>query len=311
MRRALVAALAGLAAVAAVAASCREEAGKPAAGERPTDAARRVYTLRWGATENELPWNRTVYVNVTEPGTPWEFQTVVFFPGTVESTIGGKPGCRWTASTELAPNHAMERMLWMVKAEGTFGDAGEVVLPVGRRPEVVVSGDEGSVPGPDWLTFTDEDGGGRLVAMRDANRGVRVALWDVKDAAARDDWRSWDHTAPMRPWAFGEVRAGRFAVAARCAGRQWVAFRTDLVDGEQIPVDVTKQPPGGATVLCENPKAELLLGDDVPVPPLRLTQDHVRSRWEGVPPGRHSMRYPDGTRRTFEARDGAEVRLPR
>ena len=54
----------------------------------------------------------------------------------------------------------------------------------------------------------------------------------------------------------------------------------------------------------------LLLGGDLPVPYPRQTDVLIRSRWDGVPPGRHALRRSDGRVVPIDVTDGESIDLP-
>ena len=157
----------------------------------------------------------------------------------------------------------------------------------------------------------DEGSGARLAAVRDPLKGLTFATWDTRHAPDPDPWIAATMTAPTRPWTWSDVRPGKFAIAARAEGRQWVARRVELKAGAAETFDVAAQPKGGGSVVCEEGAAELLIDGDVPVAPLRIVRDLFRTRWDGVPPGKHAVRFPDGRRVDVRVADGETVTLKR
>ena len=71
------------------------------------------------------------------------------------------------------------------------------------------------------------------------------------------------------------------------------------------------QPEGGGTVVCDDGGAELLIGGDLPIAPLRLVSEYFRARWTNVPPGKHAVRYRSGKVVEIVVEDGGEVVLPK
>ena len=269
------------------------------------------YVLRWTGAAEDMPWNRTLYPADARPGAVDASRTAIFFEGDPGAVVAGRPGERWSLLSEIAPNRAMTRLLWIYAAQGEFGEAREIDLPPRPRARIGLTGSEGVEKGADTITVSDEEGGTRLVAVRDPVGPVRFALWDGSGSPEKEDWRVSDLTGRLRPWTWAEVRPGKFAIAARCDGRQWLARRVELRAGATEILDVARQPPGGGTVVCDNPRAELLLGGDLPVPAIRIVQDFYRARWQGVPPGKHAVRYPGGRTVEVTVEDGATVQLPR
>lgn len=315
---ATVCALAALGALAA-ATSC-DGASDPANGARGGTttangrplAPRRTYTFGWTGAAQDLPWNRTVFVVTTERGEPRAPTALIFFEGEEIARLDGRPGEKWYAHSEQSPTRAINRLLWTCRAEGTFGDADTITLQIPPRAHLSMTGNEASDPGADALTVVEPDSGARLAAVRDPARGLRFAVWDTSLPDGKDDWSSADLTAPPRPWVFSELRPGAtFVVAAKCAGRQWLARRVTMKAGEAVTLDVRAQPTGGGVVVSDAPAVELLLGGDLPIAPLRVTRDFPRARWENVPPGRHAARYPGGAVVAIDVVDGEELKLPR
>ena len=99
-------------------------------------------------------------------------------------------------------------------------------------------------------------------------------------------------------------------VAARTEGHQWMAVRADLTAGAKLDLDVGRQAEGGGSVVCEDPNATLLLAGEFPVPAPRLRTDlQYRGKWDGVPPGAHQIRYPDGRRVDIEVTEGGTTKV--
>jgi hypothetical protein len=272
----------------------------------------REYVFTWSGDPADLPWNRSLFLLRIEGGKPQPPIGLHFFEGEDEARVEGVPGEKWFVHSEQYPTPQVARLLWTCRAEGVFGEETKIVVPLPRRATLQLTGDEGENAGDDEIGVTDRASGARLVAERTRHRGMRMALWDAAAAPDKDGWAFGDQLAPPSPWSFRELRpGGRFAVAARRRGRQWLLRDVDLVAGESVVLDVVAQPEGGGTVVADEPRTELLLGGEHPLPPLRLTEDFLRASWEGVPPGRHVARWPGGQTREFEVADGARVVLPK
>ena len=286
-------------------------------------AAPRVYLFGFAGDPADLPWNRAVYVYRTTGGKLSERTTVTWFEDDEQVRVAGRLGTQWVAHAEDDPSPAIRSLLWDVNASGTYGTDERITIELPRRTRLRLTGDETSDPGADTLTVADEATGARLAAVRDATRGLRFGVWDQSAGPDAEDWRVSQEIAPPRPWVFADLRpGGAFAVAARSFGRCWVARRVTMDAGAEVVLDVAAQPAGGATVVCENPRAELLLNGDIPVPPIRIMKDFYRARWPGVPQGEHAVRYPDGTivkvvvdaaaaAPRASAADATEIQLPR
>ena len=225
--------------------------------------------------------------------------------------IEGRPGDAYHMRTEPRMTPADTRMRWTVDLRGTLGDAstadGKVVVkvasPARARIHVVASL---GMAGPDFLTLFDEGSKTAACAVRDPSFGMITAAWD---SAAGNALRE---AAPPRPWVVEEFAPGRCVIGARTHGRQWMALRADVGPGTTIDMDVGRQPSGGGTVICEDSGAVLLLGGEFPIPAPRLTTNlQFRSKWDGVPPGKHKVRYPDGRVEDINVTDGDETRLGR
>lgn len=272
----------------------------------------RDYSFRWTGDESDLPWNRAVFISTTELGRLQPPIPVTFFEDTPQVKIAGRAGEEWYALTEASPSPAMERLLWMMKRRGTFGEKDVIDLPMPKRASVRLTGEEGTTPGDDTMSVVHEESGARLVAVRGGIRGLHFAIWDPSQPAGKDDWRIADHRAPMRPWVFNELKPGAtFVIAAKCDGRQWIVRRATLTAGAEIVFDVAAQPEGGGTVVCDDGGAELLIGGDLPIAPLRLVSEYFRARWTNVPPGKHAVRYRSGKVVEIVVEDGGEVVLPK
>ena len=112
------------------------------------------------------------------------------------------------------------------------------------------------------------------------------------------------------PGAVLLVREGTRVFYHRAFGHRSVEPELTQMSEETI-FDVAAQPAGGGTVVCEDGAAELLLGGDLPIPPVRLVADFFRARWTNVPPGKHAVRYPGGRVADVVVEDGGEVVLPK
>lgn len=303
--------LAGLAATAAAlaAATCGGCDGRPAA---TPSAPPRDYVFRWSGDAADLPWNRTLYLLRTVDGRPQMPVGLYFFEGEEEARISASPGERWWVHSEERPTPAVAKLLWTCRAEGAFGDEPTITVAIPPRATLELTGDEAANSGDDELAVAHEASGARLAAQRMRHRGLRWSCWDNAAAPGSEEWRFSEQLAPPSPWRFRELRPGAaLVVAGRRVGRQWVARRVEFRAGETVVLDVAGQPEGGATVIAEEPRTEILLGGDLPLPPLRLTQDFYRAVWEGVPPGEHVARWPDGATSRFQAAAGQKVTLPR
>ena len=224
--------------------------------------------------------------------------------------IEGSPGDAYHVRTEPRMTPADVRMRWSVDLRGTLGDAADaggnasvnVTAPEKARIQVVVGPSSG---GPDFVTLYDEVSKTAACAVRDANLGLITAAWD-----ARGKGNAFRESAPPRPWVIEEFAPGPCVVGARAEGRQWMAIRVDLGAGAAIDMDVGRQPKGGGIVICEDPNAVLLLAGEFAIPaPRRTTALQFRSRWAGVPPGKHKVRYPDGRVEEIAVTNGEETRL--
>ena len=283
-------------------AGCDGSAPDAAPADRP---APRTYFLRLVGDPQSMPWNRTLYLTLGTGERAAPPVPCVFFEDEPGVNLRAIPGDAFLLRSEPETTPAVERMLWMTELRGVLGDAETIDVPLAARAEVVLTGRESDGGTDDVLTCFDEESGARLAAVRNSTKELRFAVWDAKS------WRAHWMAAPPRPWTWDESRPGRYVVAAHTEGRHWIALRAELRPGTPVILDVAAQPKGGGTVLCDAAGADLLLGGDLPVPCLRLTEDTLRARWTGVPPGRHAVRYPDGTVVAVEVADGAEVTLPR
>lgn len=301
--RALVPLLVAAGAVAALLGTACD--GREPAEAPPVRPPERTYLLRLAGDPAWVPWNRTLFLTTAANPRPDVPVGCIFFEDEPGVRVRGGVGEPWRLRSETDVTAAVGRMLWMTDVSGVFGDEETIDVPLAPRADVVLTGAESEGATDDVLTCVDEASGARLAAVRNSAKGLRFAAWDAAS------WRLYSMQAPPRPWVWDESRPGTYVLAARTAGRQWLARRAELRPGESVVLDVAAQPPGGGEVLCEAPGADLLLGGALPVPCLRLTEDTLRSRWEGVPPGRHAVRYPGGEVVPVDVADGAAVRLPR
>jgi len=225
--------------------------------------------------------------------------------------IEGRPGDAYHVQNEPSLTPAEKRMRWTVDARGTLGDAesaesaesGTIVVTARARIHVLAPGGKG---GPDFVTFYEEKTNSSACAVRDPARGLITAAWNTQSG----NGNAFRETAPARPWTLEEFAPGPCIVAARTEGHQWMAVRADIGPGTELDLDVGRQPPGGATVICEDRGALLLLAGEFAIPAPRVTTElQYRSKWDGVPPGKHKMRYPDGRVVDVIAKDGETVRL--
>jgi len=265
----------------------------------------KTYLFRLTGNPAWIPWNRTLYLTAASNPDPKSPLQCVFFEDEPGVRVDGVPGDSWRLRSEPETTPAVERMLWMTDARGVFAEAETIDVPLAPRAEVVLTGTEAEGGTDDVLTCLDEETGSRLAAVRNSTKELRFAAWDAKT------WRAHWMAAPPRPWTWNESRPGKYVIAARAEGRQWIALRAELRPGAPVVLDVAAQPKGGGSVRCDAAGADLLLGGDLPVPCLRLAEDTLVARWAGVPPGRHAVRYPDGTVVAVDVADGAEVTLPR
>ena len=195
-------------------------------------------------------------------------------------------------------------MLWMIDARGVLGGGnGQTVVQAPPRVRLGFLAPAGS-GGPDSITLYHEETGTCATAYRDPRQALFLAIWDA------DGGNAYRNIAPPRPWQVDDFAPGTYVVGAHLTGRQWLARRVTLVAGETTELDAGGQPEGGATVICEDGDALLLLGGELAVPAPRITTTlQFRSVWRGVPPGTHVMRYPDGREVEVVAREGEESRL--
>jgi hypothetical protein len=279
-------------------------------------ATARTYTFRWSGADADLPWNRTLWIWTEakqKDGTPAPPLGAIYFEGgDNDIPIEGVPGTTWRAHSEQSPNRAIDRVLWTAQHAGTFGDETSIELALPPRAYLRLTGDESTDPGEDTLSVVDEEGGARLVAVRNHLQALRFAIWDASKPPGKEDWRVATAAAPPRPWTWNELRPGvPFTIAAKCEGKQWLVRRVVLRAGEPTVFDVAAQPAGGGTLICEDPAAELLLHGDLPIAPVRVVQDFYRASWTNVPPGRHAIRHPDGSVVPVDVTEGGEVVVPR
>lgn len=292
-----------------VAAACDGDGGTSPA--KTPARVEREYLLVLRGVPADLPFNRTLFL--TTAANPGERPLgCVFFEDELGVRVLGCVGDPWRLRSEEAPTAAVERMLWMTDVEGRFGDSAEVEVPLTARSVVHVTGDPADGPTDDVLTVADTASPARLAAVRNSARGLSFAVWD------ETTWTQLSSVAPERPWAWRDSRAGDRVFAARTEGRQWVAVRATLGPDAPVFLDARAQPPGGGVVVVDRvPFApgskfggcDLLLRGELAIPQLRLTQEHTRARWAGVPPGRHAVRFPDGSTVDVHVEDGREVRV--
>ncbi len=269
----------------------------PKNGEAPVPE---TFTFRW---EGPRPWNDTVYV-----GTGEMLATSQPFPGRMlgppgEFVVTAPRGTAYEVRTELILTDAERGMLWHVDSAGVFDTAEPIRIVAPQRSLIRIDG--GPHAGPDELVLYDEETGTSGSAIRDETKALFLCAWKGRDG------NSYRIRAPARPWVCNEFGAGSRVVAARTRGRQWVVLRAELSPGHEIRVPVGAAPTGGGTVHCDDENALLVLDDEFPIPAPRMAADLTfRATWEGVPPGEHVVRYPDGDEVDITVEDGGEVMLP-
>jgi len=223
--------------------------------------------------------------------------------------IEGLPGDAYHVRSEPLETRADERMRWTISTRGTLGAAADagganvstIVAPARARVHVLAPPGMG---GPDFVMFYDEKTNAAAGAVRDPTRGLITAAWDSEPGNAYRD------AAPARPFILDEFAPGPCVIAARTEGHQWMALRADVGPGAELDMDVGRQPKGGGSVICEDPIAVLLLAGEFPIPAPRLTTElQFRSKWDGVPPGKHKVRYADGRVVDVVATDGETTRI--
>ncbi len=273
--------------------------GKP--GIAPALPEPRLYDI---ALRGPRPWNDTLYAAAGE------FDEAEALSGRIIDTWGrftleGRPGETYLVRSEPQPSAAERKMLWQIHAEGVLGELEAFEIQSPERAVVRVVAPKTS-PGPDQLSVVREDTGTASTVIRDEAVSLFLCVFD------KDDSRNWRDVCPPRPFVWNQWLPGKCVLAGRTEGRQWIARRVDLNPGADVELNVGAQPRGGGTVICETAGALLLLRSDLPIAAPRInTKQHYRARWDGVPPGKHTVRYPDGHVAPVSVVNDAVVSLPK
>ncbi len=278
-------------------------------------AAPKRYEVNLVGDPADEPWNKTLYVTFENDGKLTPPSGVIFDPDAPFTYVEHTPGSGYMFLSEVDPTPAIRSLLWMVNAKGTLDDRDVINVPLPKRTALRIEGNPAEPE--DALTIASLDSGARLCAVRNETAGMQWGIWDAQPAADRvkalghkaDEWRGTRDTAPPRPWVWRESKAGTFAIGVRSGNRQWLVQRIALKAGETVTIDATHQPPGGATITCEDARAELILAGDLPLPPLRTSDVTFRAVWTNVPPGTHTLRYPDGRSVPVECADAADLKF--
>ncbi|MCG3135029.1 MAG: hypothetical protein HMLKMBBP_02524 [Planctomycetes bacterium] len=282
--------------VACAAAAC----DGPSGGAAPVPkAAARDYTFVLTGPDEDLPWNRTLYLGTTEGGNPVPYRGLVFIER--EMKWSGEPGSPWHAVSEPKPTPAIRRMFWLTEARGTFGDETRIEIPLARRTGVRPTGN-----GEVTLTFADPKGSSRFTVVRSSSAGQRWAVWDRGDPSS---WRGDKMVISEMPFAWREIAPGTWHVCARQEGLQWTWMELELRPGHVEDIEVELRPFGGGTVLTEDADDELVM-DGITLPSHRNSDLTLRARWDGVPPGRQRLRRRDGTVTEIDVVAGQTVLVP-
>ena len=259
--------------------------------------------------DGPLPWNETVYY-ATGDGIDGDEA----YSGAILSSGGlfivrGSEGAPYHIRSEPRPSAAEKRVLWMVEARGVLGDGLTDItaeaIRVEAPPRALIRFEApGGSAGPDSVTLFQEETRTRATAYRDPRSAFFLAVWD--DHAGN----AYRQLAPPRPWVVQDFAPGRYVIAARTEGRQWAAWRAELSPERPFEIDSGVQSQGGATIICEDADALLLLNGELAIPAPRITTTlQYRAAWHGVPPGKHAVLYPDGRRVGVEVADDQELRL--
>jgi hypothetical protein len=237
---------------------------------------------------------------------PWTEWTARSFDEFGRFELELPQGATYELSSELQPSAAMRSVFWMLDREGRFPDA-DARLTLELPPRSRVRLLAGSAPhGVDVVTLFQESTGTFAWALNDPTKALFTGF------ALGADTDSYQRRAENRPFTTAEFRPGPYVIAARVNGHQWMARRAELTPGGTLELPTHLQPTGGGTVVCENGQAVLLLHGEFPIPmPYRRVDFRLRCQWEGVPPGRHALRYPDGTEVSIDVTDGARIDLPK
>ena len=262
---------------------------------------RRGHTVRGGPGCQAAPARRRAGGN-----SPWSGWSEHPFDESGRFTLELPAGCVFEMCTEKAPSDAMRDTFWMYAETREFPTApGTLSVRLPQRTRMRLS--EGTSPyGTDVVTIYDET--------------TKAAAWAVNDPvkalytgyARGSDTDAFQRYAVNRPFETAEFRPGTYVVAAHVNARQWWAQRMTLEPGGTVELPTGEQPAGGGTIVCENGDALLLLHREFPIPmPYRRTDFRLRAQWDGVPPGPHRVRYPDGTEVDVTVDDGGRVELPK
>jgi hypothetical protein len=266
---------------------------------------KRDYTF---TVSGPLPVNQTVYFSGTRRGLDVKTEGKLLLEPQRSFVVEGlHEGDRWVVRTEPVELSAAERrLLWHFERDGICDAQTELPLDLPERAVVRLTGDP-RLERADVITLAHEASGTHGCAIRDPQHGTLQRIWNDAEGAGHYYGK---RRNTVRPFAFDDFRAGEYVVAARTEGRQWLARRASLVAGETLDLDTAGAPEGGGKVVCEEGKAVLLLGGELPVPFPRVTEVVYRAVWDGVPPGDHAVLYPGGERRPVTVTDGGELVLP-
>lgn len=278
-------------------------------GSAPTPVTPSIrYTLRVTGPVDDRPIYPKLFIR-TRPGAedPWGSWGAYPYEHDGSLALDAPAGAEYELWSEREPSEAMRTVFWMVSGRGTLpATAGtEVPVPLPPRTRVrVLTGD--SPNGVDILTVYDESSGTAGWAVNSPTKNL------YEGYGRGDDTNTYQRMALQRPILIDTFRAGEYVVAARVNGRQWTARRMKLEADALFDLDAGRRPEGGGRVLCENGDALLLLNAEFPIPmPWERTDFRYRCEWDGVPPGDHAVRYPDGSVVPVTVEDGKQVVLPK
>lgn len=258
--------------------------------------------------EGPLPWNFTVYLVRTDRRIDQPFEGKILEVARDFEVKGMREKEGWTVRTEpIEVTEAERRLLWFHEAHGEFGTDTTFTVRLPERTVIQLTGDP-KLERRDVITLAHEESGSHGCVIRDPKLGTLQRIWNDAEGAGHYYIKRQNH---LRPFRFDDLAAGSFVVAARTDGHHWIARSTTLVAGKTLDLDTAGAPEGGGTVVCENGKAVLLLGGELPIPYPRETEDPYRATWDGVPPGKHVVLYPDGRRLDVVVVDGERVVAPK
>lgn len=296
-------ALAGALVALCLASAACEERGSvdPVADVKPV---RVDFTV--GGDEADWPFYPKFFISHRRPGGDWGAWTARSFDETGHFELELPAGCDVHILSEARPSPAMRSVFWMLDRKLVHPDhdgAATLELP----PRTRVRLEAGAAPsGVDVVTLFDAATGTSAWALNDPSKALYTGF------ARGADTDTFQRRAENRPFTTGEFKPRRYVLGARVNGRQWLARRVELAPGGVLELDCGAQPAGGGRVICENGEALLLIGGELPVPmPYRRSDFRLRCVWDGVPPGRHAVRYPSGIDVPIDVVDGGTIDLPK